>query len=146
MAQARTGDTVRVHYTGRLEDGTVFDSSLDREPLEFALGSGQVIAGFDDAVEGMAPGETKTVWIPAANAYGPHDEDLLLLVELDRFPPHIHPEEGQRLQMTREGSAPVLVTVAEVSYNGALLDGNHPLAGRDLTFDLELVAIPEPGG
>lgn len=141
MSTARSGDTVRVHYTGRLEDGTVFDSSRGREPLEFALGTGQVIAGFDDAVEGMEPGESKSVWIPATNAYGAHDEDLLLLVELDRFPPNIRPEVGQRLQMKRDGGEPVVVTVAEVSDDGAVLDANHPLAGRDLTFDLELVGI-----
>lgn len=141
MATARPGDTVRVHYTGRLDDGTVFDSSEGREPLEFILGSGMVIAGFDDGVEGMSPGETKSVWIPAADAYGAHDEDLLLLVERDRFPPDISLEIGQRLQMTREGDAPVLVTVAEVTDEGVVLDANHPLAGRDLTFDLELVEI-----
>lgn len=141
MATARSGDTVRVHYTGRLADGTVFDTSQGREPLEFALGSGQVIAGFDDAVEGMSPGESKSVWIPAADAYGPHDEDLLLLVEMDRFPPHIRPEVGQRLQMTREDDEPILVTVVDVMEEGVLLDENHPLAGRDLTFDLELVEI-----
>ena len=141
MATARSGDTVRVHYTGRLDDGTVFDTSEGREPLEFALGTGQVIAGFDDAVEGMSPGETKTVWIPAVDAYGAHDEDLLLLVERDRFPPEMELELGQRLQMTRENEAPVLVTVADMLDEGIVLDANHPLAGRDLSFDLELVEI-----
>lgn len=141
MATARNGDTVRVHYTGRLDDGTIFDSSEGREPLEFVLGSGQVIAGFDDGVEGMSPGESKSVWIPAVNAYGAHDDDLMLLVELNRFPPNIRPEVGQQLQMTREGEPPVLVTVADVTDDGVVLDGNHPLAGRDLTFDLQLVEI-----
>ncbi|HEX8359396.1 MAG TPA: peptidylprolyl isomerase [Longimicrobium sp.] len=141
MATARPGDTVRVHYTGRLDDGTVFDSSRGREPLEFALGSGQVIAGFDEAVEGMATGESRSVRIPSAEAYGEHDETLLLRVPLDRFPQDMRPEVGQHLQMSRDGAEPVVVTVADVSDDGVVLDANHPLAGRDLTFDLELVDI-----
>ncbi len=141
MATARSGDTVRVHYTGRLDDGTVFDSSRGREPLEFALGSGQVIAGFDEAVEGMATGESRSVRIPSAEAYGEHDETLLLRVPLDRFPQDMRPEVGQHLQMSRDGAEPVVVTVADVSDDGVVLDANHPLAGRDLTFDLELVDI-----
>jgi peptidylprolyl isomerase len=141
MPTARSGDTVRVHYTGRLDDGTVFDSSRERDPLEFQLGSGQVIAGFDEAVEGMATGESKSVRIPSAEAYGEHDEALLLRVPIEQFPPDMRPEIGQHLQLSRDGAEPVVVTVAEVSDDRVVLDANHPLAGRDLTFDLELVDI-----
>jgi peptidylprolyl isomerase len=141
MPTARSGDTVRVHYTGRLDDGTVFDSSRERDPLEFQLGSGQVIAGFDEAVEGMATGESKSVRIPSAEAYGEHDEALLLRVPIEQFPPDMRPEVGQHLQLSRDGAEPVVVTVAEVSEDRVVLDANHPLAGRDLTFDLELVDI-----
>jgi peptidylprolyl isomerase len=143
---ASYGDTVRVHYTGRLPDGTVLDSTLGGDPLEFTLGRGEVIAGIEHAVEGMSPGESKSVWVTPDEAYGPHQEDLMLMVERSRFPAHISPEPGQRLRMRRQGVPPVLVTVVDVMDEDVLLDGNHPLAGRDLTFDLELIGIQEDGG
>jgi len=140
MAQAKSGDTVRVHYTGRLDDGTVFDSSRGREPLEFTLGAGQVIAGFEEAVAGMSPGEVKTVTIPHGEAYGGHRHELVVSVGHDQFPQHIDPQVGQQLQLAQGGQVTV-VTVTEVSERGITLDANHPLAGRDLTFELELVEI-----
>lgn len=140
MRKASSGDTVQVHYTGKLDDGSVFDSSRAREPLEFTVGSGQVIAGFDDAVTGMAPGDEKTVRIPAEEAYGARRDDLRFTVGREQFPDDLDPEVGQQLQMSQDGQVAV-VTVAAVSGEGVTLDANHPLAGRDLTFDLELVGI-----
>jgi peptidylprolyl isomerase len=141
MAQANAGDKVSIHYTGRLDDGTVFDSSREREPLQFEVGSGQVIPGFDRAVAGMEEGEQKTVRIPAEEAYGSRRDDLLLEVEKSAFPPAIEPEVGQRLQMSQGPGQPAVVTVTEVAEDKVTLDANHPLAGQDLTFDLELVQV-----
>ncbi len=140
MERAKPGNTVRVHYTGTLGDGTVFDSSRGRDPFEFVLGAGQVIPGFEQAVTGMEVGERKTVTIPAEAAYGPHRQDLTLTVGRDQFPAHITPAVGQQLQMTRRGQV-FTVTVQEVSDQAVVLDANHPLAGEDLTFALELVEI-----
>ena len=138
--QAKAGDTVRIHYTGTLHDGTVFDSSQGREPLEFTLGAGQVIPGFDSAVSGMAVGASRTVTIPAAEAYGPRREDMVLAIPRDQVPPNINPEVGEQLQVG-QGQEQFLVTVAEVNEREVVLDGNHPLAGEDLTFQLQLVEI-----
>lgn len=140
MAQAKSGDTVRVHYTGTLEDGSVFDSSQGGDPLEFTLGGGQVIAGFEDAVTGMEPGESKRVTIPAAEAYGPRRDELMIEVGRQELPADMAPEVGQRLQMV-QGEQAVVVTIREVGEESVTLDANHPLAGEDLTFDLELVRI-----
>lgn len=141
MAQAKTNDTVRVHYTGRLEDGTVFDSSREREPLEFTIGEGQVIPGFENGVIGMNPGETKTLEISAESAYGPYRDDMLLDVSRDQFPDTIQPTVGQRLQLRQPDGQTMLVTVSEVRDEDVTLDANHPLAGKDLIFDVELVEI-----
>ena len=140
MAQAKSGDTVRVHYTGRLEDGGVFDSSEGREPLEFVLGAQQVIPGFEEAVDGLSPGEERSVSIPADRAYGPRREEMVLTVGRDQFPDEIRPEVGQQLQMSQEGQVAV-VTVTGVSDAEVTLDANHPLAGKDLVFDVQLVEI-----
>lgn len=140
MAQAQAGDTVRVHYTGRLDDGVVFDSSQGSDPLEFTLGEGQVIAGFDRAVTGMSPGETQTVTIPVSDAYGERREEMVQTVGREQFPAHVEPEVGQRFQVSN-GQQMAVVTVTEVSADGVTLDGNHPLAGQDLTFELSLVEI-----
>lgn len=140
MAQAKSGDTVRVHYTGRLDDGSVFDSSEGREPLEFVLGAQQVIPGFEEAVDGLSPGEGRTVDIPADRAYGPRREEMVLTVGLDQFPDEIRPEVGQQLQMSQDGQV-AIVTVTGVSDREVTLDANHPLAGKDLTFDVKLVEI-----
>ena len=140
MAQAKNGDTVRVHYTGRLDDGSVFDSSRGREPLEFVLGARQVIPGFEEAVDGLAPGQERTVNIPADRAYGPRREEMVLTIGRDQFPDDIQPEVGQQLQMSQDGQV-AIVTITGVSDREVTLDANHPLAGKDLTFDVELVEI-----
>lgn len=143
MAEAKAGDTVRVHYTGTLADGSVFDSSRGREPLEFTLGEGRVIAGFDDAVTGMQEGEERQVIIPAEQAYGDRREELVLTVPRAQFPQGLDPEPGLQVQLSQGGQRTV-ATITEVDDEAVTLDANHPLAGKELTFDLELVGI-EPG-
>ena len=140
MQPARSGDTVRVHYTCRLDDGSVFDSSDGRDPLQFEVGSGQVIPGFDRAVTGMVPGEARSVTIEASDAYGDRRDDLILVVVRTQLPPDLQPEVGQQLQLSQEGTA-FAVTVADVTADAITLDANHPLAGETLTFDLHLVGI-----
>lgn len=141
MASAKPGDKVQVHYTGKLDDGTVFDTSTDRAPLEFTIGSGQIIPGFEEAVVGMQPGESKTTRISADQAYGPYHEDRVVQVDRSQFPAHINPETGQQLQIRQPDGQAMVVTVTEVSDSNVTLDANHPLAGQDLTFDIQLVAI-----
>jgi FKBP-type peptidyl-prolyl cis-trans isomerase 2 len=145
MVQAKEGDTVRVHYTGKLKDGTVFDTSGDRAPLEFTIGGGQVIPGFEQAVVGMEPGETKTATIPPEEAYGPHREDMVLTVDRDLFPEEINPEPGQHLQVQQPYGRAAIVVVSEVSESTVTLDANHPLAGQPLTFDIQLVDLVSAG-
>lgn len=140
MQQAKQGDTVVVHYTGTFSNGKVFDSSAGRDPLEFTLGSGQVIPGFERAVDGMQVGDQKTVTIPSDEAYGPRQSELTVTVNRDQFPQQLKPTVGQQLQMSRNGQV-FVVTVLEVTDERVVLDANHPLAGADLTFELELVEI-----
>jgi len=140
-ATARDGDTVKVHYTGRLQDGTVFDTSIGSEPLEFTLGQGQIIPGFEQAVIGMQVGESKTVTIPVEQAYGPRRDDMVLEIERDRLPEDLEPQVGMQLQMNRGDGGIMIVTITEVSETTVKIDANHPLAGQDLTFDIELVDI-----
>jgi len=140
MTGAAQGDTVQIHYTGRLDDGTVFDSSEGREPLEFVLGSGQVIPGFDDAVTSMQIGDAKTVTIPAARAYGAKRDELILDFPRADLPEGIDPQMGQPLQMSTPDGQAFQVQVVGASDEGLVLDANHPLAGKDLTFEIELVA------
>ncbi len=141
MAQAKQGDTVAIHYTGTLTDGTVFDSSRTRDPLVFTLGTGQVIPGFDQGVLGMQPGEDKTITIPADQAYGPRRDELVLEVDRDQMPPDLPLEVGQQYQMEQPDGQAVIVTVQDVSSDVVTFDANHPLAGQNLTFDLNLVSI-----
>jgi peptidylprolyl isomerase len=141
MAPVKDGDTVKIHYTGKLQDGTVFDTSEGREPLSFTIGSGQVIPGFEDAVMGMVEKETKNVRIPVDRAYGPRNEELMINVPRNQVPADIRPEEGQRLQIQGPGNQPVLVVVKEVTDEYIVLDANPPLAGEDLIFDIELLEI-----
>ncbi len=141
MTAAKTGDSVKIHYTGKLADGTVFDSSNGREPLGFTLGSGEVIPGFDDAVTGMKVGESKSVTIPMDRAYGPRNEQMIIEVPRGQVPPDLEPEVGQRLQMGGPNGELVVVRVVGVDEQAVILDANPPLAGEDLNFDLELVAI-----
>lgn len=140
MAEAKNGDTVRIHYTGTLEDGSVFDSSEGQEPLEFTLGSGEVIPGFEAAIQGMQPGDKKEVTVVSDEAYGEHRSDWVLEVGREDFPTNIEPEVGQQLQLSQGGQS-FVVTVTDVSDASVTLDANHPLAGKDLTFELELVEI-----
>lgn len=140
MAQAKHGDTVKVHYTGRLDDGKVFDSSEDREPLEFTIGSGQVIQGFDLIVLGMNPGESKTEKIAAEHAYGPHHKEMEVEVPTAEIPPNMNPKLGALYQLEANGQS-FRVRVINISETSITLDGNHPLAGKDLTFEVNLVEI-----
>lgn len=141
MSQAKSGDTVKIHYTGTLEDGTQFDSSKDRDPLQFEVGSGQVIPGFDKAVEGMAVGEEKSVTIASDEAYGPRREQMVQEVPKTALPPDLEPEEGMALQAQGQDGQPINLTVTEIGDDTITVDANHPLAGKDLKFDIELVAI-----
>ena len=141
MTQAKQGDTVKIHYTGRLQDGSVFDSSSSREPLLFTIGSGQVIPGFEDAVTGMQKGENKTVDIPCDKAYGARNPSMVMQVDRKHVPADIAPEVGLRLQMGSPSGELVAVEVIEVNDENITLDANPPLAGEDLTFDIELVEI-----
>lgn len=141
MSQARKGDNVKVHYKGILSDGTEFDSSSGREPLEFTIGEGMLIPGFENAVEGMAPGESKKVVIPAEEAYGPYIKELVADFDKAQFPPDINPEVGTQLQIEQDNGGTTLVRVIDVTESNVTLDANHPLAGKDLIFDIELVEI-----
>lgn len=141
MAHPRAGDTVKVHYTGRFGDGRVFDSSKQRGPMELTLGEGQAFPSFEEALIDMEPGEEKTVTIPAEQAYGPRRPDLMVSVDRTEFPKHIEPTVGQELQVRKDDGDVAVVTVADVSDKEVTLDVNHPLAGEDLTFDLELVEV-----
>ena len=141
MTQAQHGDTVKVHYTGKLEDGTQFDTSTSGDPLEFTLGGGQIIPGFEKAILGMTPGDAKTVTIPSQEAYGDHREDMVVVVNKTQFPDHITPQVGQQLEMRQANNQPLNVVITDISGEEVTLDANQPLAGKDLVFDLELVEI-----
>jgi FKBP-type peptidyl-prolyl cis-trans isomerase 2 len=141
MQQAKSGDTVKVHNSGRLTDGTPFDSSEGREPLEFKVGNGDVIKGFDEGVTGMVVGDKKTVHIPADEAYGQKEEDRIVKFPRTNFPPDMEPEVGMQLNMTNGGGQTIPVVITEVDEENVTLDANHPLAGHDLIFDIELVDI-----
>lgn len=142
MAQeVQTGDTVKVHYLGRLTDGSTFDSSEGRPPLEFEVGSGMVIKGFDDGVRGMSVGQKKTIEIPAEFAYGARDPEAIIEFPIDQFPAQMRPEIGMQLVMTDNSGHQIPVTVVDVKPDQVVLDANHQLAGQDLIFDLELVDI-----
>jgi FKBP-type peptidyl-prolyl cis-trans isomerase 2 len=138
---AKTGDTVRVHYTGRLVDGDIFDSSTDRDPLEFILGKEQVIKGFENAIIGMAVGERRTAEIPSDDAYGNYRGELVTELDRENLPNDIEPEIGVQLQVAGETGECVIMRIIGVSEKNITLDANHPLAGQDLIFDIELVEI-----
>ncbi len=149
MAQAKDGDKVRVHYTGRLESGEIFDSSMcsdeecgcDTAPLEFTIGAGDVIPGFEKAVVGMSIGESKTVTIPVDEAYGARNEELVASVERTNIPEDLTLELGASLEVTQENGEQFPVVITGVTDTHVTLDANHPLAGRDLTFDIHLLEI-----
>ena len=141
MTKAKSGDTVRIHYTGTLDDGTQFDSSAGRDPLEFALGGGQVIPGFDSAVDGMTVGESKSVTIPPDQAYGERHEQLVQQVPRSALPDDMKPEVGMQLQSQSPDGQVMNLFVTEVEEASITVDANHPLAGHALTFAIELVEI-----
>ncbi|MBI9069960.1 MAG: FKBP-type peptidyl-prolyl cis-trans isomerase [Melioribacteraceae bacterium] len=141
MSTAKTGSIVKVHYTGRLKSGEVFDSSIDTEPLEFEIGLGMVVPGFENGIVGMTVGDTKVIDIPSAEAYGEVRDDLVLVVPKAEFPPEIDPEIGEQLQIPQEEGNPVIVTVVKKDDEEITLDANHELAGKDLVFEVELIGI-----
>ncbi len=141
MAKAKRGDTVRVHYTGKLEDGTVFDSSAGKDTLEFTIGKGQLIAGFEKAVEGLKTGESVTVNIPPEQGYGVHRPEMVAEMDRNQLPENLEVRVGQQLQMRPKEGQPLVVKVTALSGTKLTVDANHKLAGKDLTFDIELVEI-----
>ena len=141
MQQVKSGDKIKVHYHGRLTSGETFDSSEGRDPLEFEVGSGMVIPGFDNGVTGMMVGEKKTINIPFMDAYGPRNPEMVIEMPKDRFPQDMEIEAGMPLVMSDGQGQRFQVTVTEIKETSVMLDANHPLAGQDLVFDLELVEI-----
>ena len=141
MSKVVKGNNVKVHYTGKLTDETVFDSSREREPLEFTVGAGQMIQGFDEAVEGMEIGESKQVTIPSDKAYGPKSEEAMVSVNKAQLPEGLEPQVGMQLEASQPDGRKQLLVIAEVKGEEVVLDGNHPLAGKDLVFDIELMEV-----
>ena len=144
MAEAQQGSTVKIHYTGKYEDGTVFDSSLEREPMEFTIGAGLTIPGFDEAAVGMAPGDTKSVTIPPEKAFGDHAEEMVQDVPRDQLPGDLELALGGVLEVTSPEGESYNVRVVKLDDETVTLDANHPLAGETLCFDLEMVEVSDP--
>ncbi|MEA3365354.1 MAG: peptidylprolyl isomerase [Candidatus Hydrogenedentes bacterium] len=141
MAAAKEKDKVRVHYTGKLEDGTVFDSSVEREPVEFTIGEERLIAGFEKAVLGMEPGENKVETVAAGEAYGPFRDELVQELSRQDFPGDVTITQGQRFEARTASGQPLMLTVVDVADDKVTVDANHPLAGKDLVFEIELLEI-----
>jgi len=141
MSAVIVGNKVKIHYTGTFDDGEIFDSSRDAEPLEFEVGTGQVIPGFDNAVVGMKVGETKQVRLLETEAYGPYNQDMVFDADPDQFEDGLIPEVGQQFQTQLEDETPLLLTVMSVKDGKIVLDANHPMAGKTLNFDLEVIEI-----
>lgn len=141
MIEAKIGNTVKVHYTGKLEDGTIFDSSIDKDPLEFKIGNGNMIPGFEKAVMGMVLGDVKTANIPFQEAYGEKKKEMMVEVPMAQVPEDITPEVGLQLSIAQQDGSPIPVVISEVNDDKIILDANHPLAGKNLIFDIELVEI-----
>lgn len=141
MTALKKGDTIKVHYTGKIDDGTVFDTSKDREPLEFTIGEGKLIPGFEDAVLGLSVGDVETVKIPAEEAYGEKREDMKVEIDKKQIPDDINPEIGQRLQIQQKDGGSLQVTVTKMTDTTVTLDANHELAGEDLTFEIEVLEV-----
>jgi peptidylprolyl isomerase/FKBP-type peptidyl-prolyl cis-trans isomerase SlpA len=146
VAQANQGDEVQVHYTGKLEDGTVFDSSEEGEPLSFTIGENRVIPGFEEAVTGMEPGDSKTTEVEPEQAYGEHRDDMVMEMERDQIPGEVDPEVGQQLQLRLENGQTVPVLITALGEETVTIDANHPLAGRKLIFEIEVVDVTEGSG
>jgi peptidylprolyl isomerase/FKBP-type peptidyl-prolyl cis-trans isomerase SlpA len=145
VAQAKEGDEVQVHYTGKLEDGTVFDTSQDGEPLSFTIGENRVIPGFESAVVGMEPGDSKTTEIEPDQAYGEHRDDMVMELDRDQIPEDVEPDVGQQLQLRLENGQTVPVLITALGEETVTIDANHPLAGRTLIFEIELVDVSANG-
>jgi peptidylprolyl isomerase len=141
MQSVKKGDTVKVHYRGKMTNGEIFDTSEGRDPLEFKVGAGMVIPGFDHGVLDMKQGDKKTIEIPVEKAYGPRDESLVIEFPNENLPPDLKPEEGMQLQLSNQDGEAYPVVVKSVGDKSILLDANHPLAGEDLVFDVELIEI-----
>jgi FKBP-type peptidyl-prolyl cis-trans isomerase 2 len=141
MKEAQVGDVVSVHYTGKLESGEIFDSSKDRDPLEFTLGNKELLAGFEEGVVGMKPGESRSVTLEPENAFGDRREDLLLDLPKEEFPQHITPSVGLQLKLSNASGTSLTVVVTEVGEETVTLDGNHPMAGQTVVFDIKLLEI-----
>ncbi|MEF8822955.1 MAG: peptidylprolyl isomerase [Desulfohalobiaceae bacterium] len=141
MATAKQGSSVKVHYHGTLNDGTVFDSTYEESPMDFTLGEGEIIPGFEEAVEGMDEGEKKNITVEPERAYGEYNEQGVVQVPRENLPEDIQPEEGMMLQLNTPEDQVVYVTVTEIDDQNVTLDANHPLAGKTLNFDIELVQI-----
>lgn len=141
MAEVKYGDTVKVHFSVKLEDGTIFDDTFNLEPMTFTIGNNQLIPGVEDAIVGMSSGEFKTVKIPAEKAFGPHKEELVEDVDKNMFPPDLKLEAGQHLQIPQKDGQPYIATVLKVTESTVTLDKNHPLAGKDLIVDIKLEEI-----
>jgi len=143
LSKVKDGDTVKVHYTGSLKDGSVFDSSENKEPLEFTIGEGQLIPGFEKAVEGLNEGDSTKVEIPAEEAYGQPREDLVISVPKTQLPDDVEPQVGMQLQVNQPDGQSVPVRITEIGDEEIKLDANHPLAGKDLVFEIELVEVSQ---
>lgn len=141
MTQAKSGNTVTVNYTGRLDDGSVFDTTANREPLQFALGQDRLIGGFEQALLGMSPGESKTINLAPEEAYGPHRNDLVVDIDRAHISPGADPRVGQRMQLQQPEGPPVDATVTQVNESNVTVDANHPLAGKALTFEISVLEV-----
>lgn len=141
MTQAKEDDTVRVHYTVKLDKDTVVGSTKSQEPLQFTLGKGQVLPGFEQAVLGMSSGESKTILVTADQAFGPHLDEMVVVVDRGRLPEGLNPKEGDRIQLQTRSGETMTVSVMDVSESTITIDGNHPLAGKDLIFDIEFIEV-----
>jgi len=141
VEQAKNGDIVKVHYTGKFDDDIIFDTSEGREPLQFKIGENTVIPGFEQAVVGMNPGDVKTVKLASEEAYGPHRDELVMDVPREKVPPAVNPKMGDILQVQLSNGQMSYALVTEVNEETLVLDANHPLAGRDLVFDIQLLEI-----
>jgi peptidylprolyl isomerase len=141
MSKAKNGNTVKVHYTGKLDDGSVFDSSFEGDPIQFKIGEEKLLLDFEKAVVGMNVGESKTIQIEPNNAYGPYHDKLVMPVNRDQLPSDLEPKVGQHLETTMKDGQSIVFLVTEVNDASVTLDANHPLAGKDLTFDIQLMEI-----
>ncbi len=141
MSEVKKGDKVKVHYTGKLTDETIFDSSREREPIEFTVGAGQMIEGFDNAVVGMKKGDTKVVEIPSEKAYGPKREEAIITINKNQLGEGLDPQVGMQLEATQPDGRKQILVIQEVKGEEIVLDGNHPLAGKELIFDIEVVEV-----